>query len=176
MRFVHTEPVIARVYLIIAVSGGVTDPASEGGSFVTIRREWIDSATPSDARNTRIGSRADERAEALVAALTGYALHDDPRPDFDLAKHAERLLELLMPVPPRGCLCWPSALRQRVYVLSCGGNNKAVVIDASRRGRSDNRRLRRPDVQAILTTLVIRTTFRRWMPSRQSLMCFLYIG
>jgi len=95
VRFVNIEPVIARVYLIIAVSGGVTDPS--------IRRRVL---RHHQARVERFSSAlkrihprlepevADERAEALVAALTGYALHAILDSDFDLPKHAEGLLQL----------------------------------------------------------------------------------
>src|SRR5688500_7995192 len=82
VRFVNTEPVIARVYLIIAVSGGVTDP--------TIRRRVlrhhqarVDRFSSAITRmHPRMASRANERAEALVAALTGYALHATLDPGF----------------------------------------------------------------------------------------------
>jgi AcrR family transcriptional regulator len=94
VRFVNTEPVIARVYLIIAVSGGVTDPSIRR-RVLRHHQARVDRFSNAIRRTQpRIGSRADERAEALVAALTGYALHATLDPDFDLAKHAERLLEL----------------------------------------------------------------------------------
>jgi len=95
VRFVNTEPVIARVYLIMAVSGGVTDP--------TIRKRVLrhHQARVERFSNSlqrlypKIGADgANQRAEALVAALTGYALHAILDPDFDLAKHAEGLLQL----------------------------------------------------------------------------------
>jgi hypothetical protein len=45
-------------------------------------------------RRPRLSSgRAAEQAEALVAALTGYALHAILDPDFDLPKHAAGLFD-----------------------------------------------------------------------------------
>ena len=94
VRFVNTEPVIARVYLIIAVSGGVTDPSIRR-RVLRHHQARVDRFSNAIRRmQPRIGARADERAEALVAALTGYALHSALDPDFDLAKHAEGLLDL----------------------------------------------------------------------------------
>jgi len=95
VRFVNTEPVIARVYLIMAVSGGLTDHSIRRRVLRhhQARVERFNSALRH--LHPRLGpQRADERAEALVAALTGYALHAILDSDFDLAKHAERLLEL----------------------------------------------------------------------------------
>lgn len=95
VRFVTTEPVIARVYLIMAISGGLTDPSirrrvlrhhqARVERFAQAVRRQRTSLSP---------TRAGDRAEALVAALTGYAIHAILDPDFDLAKQAERLLDL----------------------------------------------------------------------------------
>jgi AcrR family transcriptional regulator len=94
VRFVNTEPVIARVYLIIAVSGGVTDP-SIGRRVLRHHQARVERFSSALTRiQPRLSHRANERAEALVAALTGYALHATLDPDFDLAKHAEGLLQL----------------------------------------------------------------------------------
>jgi AcrR family transcriptional regulator len=95
VRFVTTEPVIARVYLIMAVSGGMTD---SGIRRRVIRHHQARVARLSNAlrrQEPRLSeSRAAQRAEALAAALTGYALHAILDPDFDLPKHAAGLLEL----------------------------------------------------------------------------------
>jgi AcrR family transcriptional regulator len=95
VRFVATEPVIARVYLIMAISGGLTDPSIRRRVLRhhQARVERFAQALRRQ-RGGHTASRADERAEALVAALTGYALHAVLDPDFDLAKHAELLLDL----------------------------------------------------------------------------------
>jgi AcrR family transcriptional regulator len=94
VRFVTTEPVIARVYLIMAVSGGLTD-GSIGRRVLRHHQARVERFTAAirRARPQWGAAGAEVRAEALVAALTGYALHAILDPDFDLAKHAERLLE-----------------------------------------------------------------------------------
>ncbi|MGQ0849879.1 MAG: TetR/AcrR family transcriptional regulator [Actinomycetota bacterium] len=95
VRFINTEPVIARVYLITAVTGGLTDPVI-GRRVLGHHQARVERFGEALRRGTpRLSSaRAAARAEALVAALTGYALHAMLDPDFDLAKQAERLLEL----------------------------------------------------------------------------------
>jgi AcrR family transcriptional regulator len=95
VRFINTEPVIARVYLIMAVSGGLTDPSIRR-RVLRHHQARVERLSNALRRlHPRMGSgSADQRAEALVAALTGYALHAILDPDFDLAKHAEQLLQL----------------------------------------------------------------------------------
>jgi AcrR family transcriptional regulator len=93
VRFVTTEPVIARVYLIMAVSGGMTDPAIRR-RILRHHQARVDRLTAAIRRRQPRppSSRAAEQAEALVAALTGYALHAVLDSDFDLPKHAAGLL------------------------------------------------------------------------------------
>ena len=94
VRFVNTEPVIARVYLVVAVSGGLTD-ANVRRRVLRHHQARVERFSNALKRTQpRLRHRAEERAEALVAALTGYALHAALDSDFDLAKHAEGLLDL----------------------------------------------------------------------------------
>ncbi|MBA3361921.1 MAG: TetR/AcrR family transcriptional regulator [Actinobacteria bacterium] len=94
VRFVTTDSVIARVYLIMAVSGGLTDP--------NLRRRYVRHHQTRVDRLARAlkreqsglsASEIQERAEALVAALTGYAIHAMFDPDFDMAKQAKLLVD-----------------------------------------------------------------------------------
>ncbi len=93
VRFVTSEPVIARVYLIMAVSGGLTDE----GIRRRVMRHHQARVERFTAAMRRQGNhsvrRAQQRAEAIEAALTGFALHAILDPDFDFAKHASSLLE-----------------------------------------------------------------------------------
>jgi AcrR family transcriptional regulator len=95
VKFITSEPVIARVYLVMAVSGGLTDPSLR--RRVLRHHQARVERFAQAIRRQRGGlspTRAGDRAEALVAALTGYAIHAILDPDFDLAKQAERLLDL----------------------------------------------------------------------------------
>jgi AcrR family transcriptional regulator len=94
VRFVTTEPVIARVYLIMAISGGLTDPAIRRRVLRHHQARVERFAQALRRHRGMTASRADEKAEALVAGLTGYALHAVLDPDFDLARHAELLIDL----------------------------------------------------------------------------------
>jgi AcrR family transcriptional regulator len=93
VRFVTSEPVIARVYLIVAVTGGLTD-GTIGRRVLRHHQSRVDRFRQAILRETGGSSRrADERAEQMVATLTGFAMHGLLNPDFDLPKQAERLLE-----------------------------------------------------------------------------------
>lgn len=93
VRFVTSEPVIARVYLIVAVTGGLTD-RSIGKRLLRHHQSRVERFRQAIVRETGGSSRrAEEKAEQLVATLTGFALHAVLDPDFDLPKQAERLLE-----------------------------------------------------------------------------------
>lgn len=94
VRFVTTEPVIARVYLIMAVSGGLTDPGLRR-RIVRHHQNRVDRLAGALKRQ-RSGLHAgeiQERAEALAAALTGYAIHAMFDSEFDMARQAKLLLE-----------------------------------------------------------------------------------
>jgi hypothetical protein len=93
VRFVSSEPVIARIYLIMAVTGGLTDRAI-GQRVLRHHQARVERFRLALLRSPEAITveTASERAEQLVATLTGYALHAVLDPDFDLAKHAEQLL------------------------------------------------------------------------------------
>ena len=93
VRFVTSEPVIARVYLIMAVTGGLTDRAI-GQRVLRHHQRRVERLRLALLRGPDPISveAAAERAEQIVATLTGYAIHAVLDSDFDLAKHAERLL------------------------------------------------------------------------------------
>lgn len=93
VRFVTGEPVIARVYLVIAVSGGLTDPQLRR-RIVRHHQTRVDRLAGALRRQrpSRDGDDIQERAESLAAALTGYAIHAMFDPDFDMAKQAKLLL------------------------------------------------------------------------------------
>jgi AcrR family transcriptional regulator len=94
VRFVTTEPVIARIYLVMAISGGLNDSALRR-RVLRHHQARVERFSQAIRRQTNLTTtKANDRAEALVAALTGYAIHAVLDPDFDLAKQAERLLEL----------------------------------------------------------------------------------
>jgi AcrR family transcriptional regulator len=94
VRFVEEEEDLARVYIRIAVASRV-NPGLRGrvlrhhegrvkrfaGALMKVRPD-LDEAAASD------------RAETLVSALNGVALHRSIDPDFEVAAHANRLLGL----------------------------------------------------------------------------------
>lgn len=93
VRFVSSEPLIARVYLIMAVSGGLTDPSIRRRIMRhhQARVARLTAAVRRESKGTN--RRAQERGEAIEAALTGFALHAILDPDFDFPKHASSLLD-----------------------------------------------------------------------------------
>jgi AcrR family transcriptional regulator len=93
VRFVTDEPVIARVYLIMAVSGGLTDTTLRR-RIVRHHQNRVDRLAEAIKRERAGLSPSDvqERAEALAAALTGYAIHAMFDPEFDMAKQAKLLV------------------------------------------------------------------------------------
>jgi len=94
VRFVTSDPVIARVYLIMAVTGGLTDPAI-GARVLRHHHNRVERFRLAILRQPAAPDpgHAAERAENLVATLTGFAMHAVLDADFDLPKHAERLLQ-----------------------------------------------------------------------------------
>lgn len=92
VRFVDDEPMIARIYLIMAVSGGLTDTGLRR-RFVRHHQARVDRLAAALERAAVRRGEAHERAEALAAALTGYAIHAMFDPDFDMARQAKLLLD-----------------------------------------------------------------------------------
>ncbi len=95
VRFVDDQPELARVYITVGLSGGITDAG--------IRSRMIRHHTERVARFTAALRRdrpgldeadAQRQVEALLAALNGYTLQRMLDPDFDFAGHAKALLEM----------------------------------------------------------------------------------
>ena len=93
VTFVEEQPALARIYLQIAVTGGVTD-RHLAGRLLRQRRyrmerfaDAIRRADPSLDQAT-----ADRRAELMIATLNGLTLSKLLEPRFDFAGHARDLL------------------------------------------------------------------------------------
>jgi len=93
--FVETREAAARVYLMVAVTGGLTDPSVRD-------RMLRHHADRTERFSQALGRRRPEhspavvkaRAEALLAALNGLAFHRLLDPTFDLRAHARGLLDI----------------------------------------------------------------------------------
>ncbi len=95
VRFVEDRPDLARVYITVGLSGGITDAgirsrmirhhAERVARFVAaLRRDRPELTEP----------EAERQVDALLAALNGYTLQRMLNPDFDFAGHAKGLLEM----------------------------------------------------------------------------------
>lgn len=95
ISFVADEPTLARVYLVVAINGSLTDS-------VTARRiarhheERVArfSAAMRRDRPDLAPAEVTARVEALLAALNGYTIQSLLDPSFDFAIHARRLLTM----------------------------------------------------------------------------------
>lgn len=93
--FVETREATARVYLMVAVTGGLTDPEIRArmlrhhGRRIDLFTEALTAARPDlSDRDVR------QRVEALLAALNGLAFHRLLDPTFDFRRYARGLLEI----------------------------------------------------------------------------------
>ncbi len=95
ITFVESQPELAKVYLTIALSGGLTD-GSLTQRILRHHQERLDRFFDALRRDRPDldESAVRERSEALVAALNGYAFHEVLDPKFDFAGHARRLLSM----------------------------------------------------------------------------------
>jgi AcrR family transcriptional regulator len=95
VRFVEDRHDLARVYITVGLSGGITDAGIRSRMIrhhfervarftAALRRDRPDLSEP----------EAQRTVEALLAALNGYTLQRMLDPDFDFAGHAKGLLEL----------------------------------------------------------------------------------
>ena len=93
IRFVTDQDDLARVYIGIAVSGSRNKPELRGR---VLRHHEARVARFGDAisreRPELSAREVTRRAETLVTALNGVALHRVLDPDFDVAMHARALL------------------------------------------------------------------------------------
>ena len=91
IAFIVGEPLLARIYLQIAVSGALGD-GSAGKRFLRHHARRIDRFSDAMARQEG-GSDLEQiaaRTEVLVASLNGLAFHWVLDPGFDFAAHARR--------------------------------------------------------------------------------------
>ena len=91
-RFVEQQPELARIYVQLAASGGLTDEGVARRFLGHHQRRLqrlaaaIERCQP-DLAPTEITARA----ELVLATLNGLAFHWMLEPDFDLTSHADRL-------------------------------------------------------------------------------------
>lgn len=93
VRFIIEQPELARVYFVVALSGGLTDPKIRA-RVVRHHEERLHRFTAAHLRH-RPGLAeeiATRRMEALLAALNGYALQSLIDDDFDLLGHVDNLV------------------------------------------------------------------------------------
>jgi AcrR family transcriptional regulator len=96
VRFVSSEPAIARIYLIMAVSRGLTDSGLRRRIIRHHQHRVERLARALQRENSDLTpSELQEKGEAMAAALTGYAIHAMVDPDFDLARQAKLLIDRL---------------------------------------------------------------------------------
>jgi AcrR family transcriptional regulator len=93
IRFITEQQQIARVYLMLAVTGGLTDQAIRKRILRHHQRRLDRFEQALLTENADLDPVETNRlAESVIAALEGYALHFSLDPSFDLAGHARRLL------------------------------------------------------------------------------------
>lgn len=94
VAFVVGQPALARIYLSIAVTGGVTDVHLAGRLRRHRRYRIMRFADALRRADPGLDGRAAlRRAELLIATLNGLTLSALLDPGFDLADHAADLLE-----------------------------------------------------------------------------------
>jgi len=95
IRFVRDDPMMARIYLLVALNGGLTDAeiAKRIARHHEARTTRFIQALSNDRPDLSEGEVI-ARIEALLAALTGYTMQAMLDAGFDFAGHARRLLSL----------------------------------------------------------------------------------
>lgn len=89
-RFITEQPIVARIYLQIAVRGGITDNAM-AARFLRHHEQRVRRFAAALAGD-RPPDRADfMRAEVLVGTLNGLAFRWVLRPDFDFRTHLDAI-------------------------------------------------------------------------------------
>ncbi len=91
VRFFEEHEHLGRVYVMVAVGGGVRDEALRARLMRHHERRverFTDALAAAEVQN------AEQMAELMVAALNGLALHRILDPKFDFPGQAERLLTL----------------------------------------------------------------------------------
>lgn len=93
VQFVTQESDLARVYIGIAVSGSRANPELQGRVIRHHEGRVARFAAAILAEHPEMAAdESDRRAETLVTALNGIALHRVLDPEFDVATHARSLL------------------------------------------------------------------------------------
>ena len=100
VRFLDEQGDLARVYIRIAISGARGNNDELKGRVLRHHEDRVKRFARALQRQANGFTEADaeRRAETLVSALNGIALHRVLDPDFDVAWHAGVLLEDLSPV------------------------------------------------------------------------------
>lgn len=99
VRFVTGQPMVARIYLQIAVRGGLTDSAMAARFLRHHERRVHRFATA--LAGTEPDDEATGQAEVLLGALNGLAFRWALRPDFDFAALARSIPVAVDITPPR---------------------------------------------------------------------------
>jgi AcrR family transcriptional regulator len=84
VRFVTEQPTVARIYLQIAVHGGLTDSAM-AARFLRHHEQRVRRFAAAMSHQAEPDDGAQARAEVLLGALNGLAFRWALRPDFDFA-------------------------------------------------------------------------------------------
>lgn len=95
VQFVEDQPDLARVYVTVGVSGGITDSGIRS-RMLRHHGERVERFTSALLRERPDTDPIEGRRtiEALLAALNGYTLQRMLDADFDFAGHARALLEM----------------------------------------------------------------------------------
>ena len=99
-RFVEHQPALARIYLQIAVTGGVTDRHLTGRLLRHSRyrtERFTDAIRRADPSLDSIAVY--RRANLMIAALNGLTIAKLLDPGFDFTAHANDLLDSPVPAP-----------------------------------------------------------------------------
>ncbi|MFO7549687.1 MAG: TetR/AcrR family transcriptional regulator [Acidimicrobiia bacterium] len=93
IQVVEDREPIARLYLTVAVAGGLTDRGI-GARVLRHHQERVGRFASAIRRDdpSLDDAEAGVRSEAMLAALNGYAIHSLLDPSFSFAAHARRLV------------------------------------------------------------------------------------
>ncbi len=89
--FITGQPTVARIYLQIAVSGGLTDN-DQGKRFLRHHERRVTRFADALGRTGLSVEDARAEAELLLAGLNGLAFHWMLQPSFDFEGHVARML------------------------------------------------------------------------------------
>ncbi|MDX1510613.1 MAG: TetR/AcrR family transcriptional regulator [Nitriliruptorales bacterium] len=99
-RFFDDNPLVARIYLKLAVGGGLTDRAL-AERVLRSHRERVRRFGDALIRAGVAAGDAPLAAERLLSALTGFALHAQLQPEYDFLAHANALAAMIVRDPSR---------------------------------------------------------------------------